>query len=274
MTEENNNLIPKQVLLDILSHRLNIIADPQHGKTNLSRVLVAEMVKQLSNVQVKVFDTTQVYRHNFLDTFKCQEINNDTQKVFDDCGGIVFDIEYMFSQRIAQFIGNVVLIDYQRNRERKKASNGKLNDWTLYVLEEAQNSLNTHALNRLDSAVLLKSICEAANFGLSYIFIGQRAQDISTKAIERSSCYFIGKTVGDNNVRKLKGIVGKKAGIESKDGLGLPIHERAQKLEVGQFIFWNGSSAWTFKCPKFEVIYPNQRPQLVSPPKKRWSQIF
>lgn len=260
--------------MDILTHRLNILSDPQHGKSNLSRVLVAEMAKQMSNVQVKFFDVTQNLRHNFLNTFKCQEINEDTQKVYDGGDGIVFDIEYLFPERIASFIGNVVLIDYQRNRERKKAADGKLNDWILYVLEESQNSISSHALNRLDMAVLLKSICEAANFNLSYVFIGQRAQDISTRAIERSSCYFIGKTTGDNNTRKLRGIVGSKAGIESKDGKGLPIHERAKRLELGQFIFWNGSSCWTFQCPKFEDLYPNQRPELIQPPKSRWSQIF
>lgn len=271
----NTEVIPKKILTDILSHRCNVISDSQMGKTNLVKVLVAEYEKLDIPVQRKVFDTAQVWRHSYLNSFKFQEINDETQRVLDAEDSIIYDIEYFEAQQISSFMGNIVLLDYQRNRERKKFTNGKkLNDWILYILEESQNSLGSMALNRSDGSVWLKAISEGANFNLSFLFIGQRAQDISTKALERSQTYFIGRTTGDNNTRKLKGLIGSKAGIESLDGKGEPLHVRAQKLSVGEFIFWNGKEAWTFQCPLFDDLYPNQQPQQVTPPKQRWSRIF
>lgn len=212
-----------------------------------------------------------VWRYNFLSNFKFQEVNNSTRKIYDGMDNILFDVEFNDSERIMQFIGNDVLLNYELNRERKKAIGGKVNDWKLYCIEEAQSSLGRYALSRETGRIWLKMISEGANFGLGFLFIGQRAADISASIIERSTCYFIGKTTGDNNIRKLRGIVGKSAG---KNKLDMPIHEKAKTLNVGEFIWWSGKEAWLFDCPLFEDLYPNQAPQLVVPPRSRWLKIF
>jgi len=242
------------------------------GKTNLAKILISEIVRQRPLLtKVDVFDVAQVWRHNYLSSFKMQEINDNTVKVYDEPENIIFDIEYEDSEKIMQFMGNTVLLDYEDNRLRKKMANGKLMDYKLYCIEEAQNSLGSYSLSRATYRIWLKMISEAGNFNMSFIFIGQRASDISTKAIERSRTYFIGKTIGDRNTKKLKGIIGNDAGIEQ---LQEPLAERAKHLKLGEFIFWNGTTAWLFQCPKFEDIYPNEKPQLVEPPRPRWNRIW
>jgi hypothetical protein len=241
------------------------------GKTNLAKTIVSEMVKQKLPCQHKIFDTAQVWRHNFVSEFKLQEINDSTSKIYDESDNVVFDIEYVDSEKIMQFMGNCVYLDYTNNRERKKAANGILNDWIVYTLEEAQNSLGRYSLSRNTGKFWLKAISEGANFNLAYLFIGQRAADISAQAVERAQTYFIGRTTGENNTRKLIGIIGRDTGAIQ---LGEPLYQVAKKLEKGEFLFWNGATAWKFKCPKFEELYPNQKPQLVSPPKQRWMKIF
>jgi len=268
MSEE---LIPKKFLMDILSRGCNILSDRQMGKTNLARIIVAEMVKQGFLAQHKIFDTACVWRWNFLNSFKLQEVNLETREIYDGPENIIFDVEFNDTERIMQFMGNTVLMDYEMNRARKKASQGKLTDWKVYTLEEAQNSLGSYSLSRETGRIWLKMISEGANFNLAYIFIGQRAADISTKALERMQTYWIGRTTGDNNTRKLKGIIGAKAGVEK---LGIPLHEKAKTLKRGEFIFWNGATAWIFDSHKFEDLYPNQRPTLVVPPRKRWLRLW
>lgn len=267
----SQELIPKRFLLDILSRGCNILSDRQMGKTNLAKVIVSEMVKQKFLAQHRIFDTAQVWRHSFLSTFKFQEINDETRQVYDGIDNILFDVEYDDTERIMQFMGNTILLDYKLNRQRKKASNGVLTDWKVYTLEEAQNSLGSYSLNRETGRIWLKILSEGANFNLAFLMIGQRASDISTKAIERMQTYWIGRTSGDNNVRKLKGIVGNKAG---SDTLGMPLHEKARTLKIGEFLFYNGAEAWLFESPKFEDSYPNQKPQLIVQPRKRWLRLW
>lgn len=264
-------IIPKKFLLDILSRGCMVLSDRQMGKSNISKLIIAEMVKQKLPVTFKLFDTSQNWIHNFLSSFKVQTINNETRKIYDGVDNILFDIEYDDSEQIMQFMGNTILLDYQMNRRRKMASNGKLNDWVLYMIEEAQNSISSHSLNRTSGRIWLKMISESANFRLAFLMIGQRPADISVRALERMQNYFIGRTTGDNNVRKLRGIVGRNAG---KEKLKVPLYEKAKSLKLGEFIFYNGAEAWLFQSPKFEDLYPNQKPQIIIPPRKRWIRLW
>lgn len=256
----------------ILSSGCNIISDRQHGKSNLAKILVAELAQQKDiPCRLKVFDTASVWRWSFLNSFMFQEILDDTSKVYDSEENILYDLAFTDSERIMQFVGNTILLDYERNRERKKACSGKLNDWIIYILEEAQNSLGRYALNRNSGKVWLKMVSEGANFGLGFIFIGQRASDVSTQVIERQQSLFVGRCTGDNNSRKLRRLIGSTSG---KDQLGEPIYEIAKTLKKGEFIFWNGAEAYRFNCPLFESVYPNQKPVEVKPPRSRWEKLF
>jgi hypothetical protein len=264
--------IPREIIEEMLSHgSCSIISDPHFGKTNLAKIIVSEMVRYGFPAQHKVFDCAQVWRHIFLSSFKFQEINEETRQVWDGDDNVLFDVEYDDSERIMQFMGNAILRDYEDQRKKKKFANGKLGDYRVYTLEEAQNSLGRYALNRTSGKYWLKIMSEAANFNLFFILIGQRAQDVSTQAIERAQTRLIGRTTGDNNTRKLQGLVGKGAGINE---LGQPLHEVAKTLKVGEFIWWNGSSAYRFTVDRFEDLYPGQKPQEVKPPEKRWVKLW
>jgi len=270
METNKDDIIPQRFLTNMLNQRCNIISNPQTGKTNLTKVIVSEYVRQGFPVQIKMFDTCQVFRHSFLESFKLQEINGNTSADYGGEDNIVFDMEYDDSEEIMQFIGRDLQRNFHKNREIKK--NTQLKKWTLYVIEEAQNSLGRYALSRSTGRFWMKAISEGANFGLGFLFVGQRAADISTSVIERSTVSFIGKTTGDNNIRKVKSLVGNDAGEEQ---LGIPIHEACKTLELGQFIWWNGQEAWKFRCPLFEDLYPNQKPLMITPPPpKRWEKIF
>lgn len=272
MTEKpQEDLIPKSILLDILKMRGNILGNPRCGKTNLAKVILSEFVKKVPEVQIKVYDTCGVWRYSFLSSFKFQEVNENTRKVYSEKENVLFDVEFNDAEKIMQFIGNDVLLDYELNRERKKATGGKLNDYVLYVLEEAQSSLGRYSLSRETGRIWLKMISEGANFNLGFLFLGQRASDISASIIERSTCHFIGRTTGDNNSKKLRGIIGKTAG---QNELGMPIDEKARTLDQGEFIWWNGESAYQFRCPLFEELYPNTYPTQVNPPTPRWFKVF
>lgn len=262
-------IIPREILLDLLESGANILANRQQGKTNLAKVLIAEMVKQKLPCKYKIGDTACVWRHSFLNEFKFQEINEATRQVYNG-DKIIYDLEYQESERIMQFMGNRVLKDYLWNRERKKVCGGKLNDWVVYCVEEAQNSLGSHSLSRQAGKMWLKMISEGANFNLAFLMVGQRAADITTKALERMQTYWIGRTTGDNNIRKLKGILGRDA----VDATGNPLYKKAKILQKGEFIWWNGETCWEFKCPLFEDLYPENKPEQVIPKRKRWLRLW
>jgi len=267
MSEE---VIPTKILDAIVKNGCTILSNKQMGKTNLAKIIAAQISEKFPDIcHQKIFDTAQVWRHSFLAKFVFQEINDNTTKVYDGNTDIIFDLEWEDSEQIMQFMGNAVLLDYQLNRERKKI--GTLKDRIIYVIEEAQNSLGSYSLNRQSGRIWLKMISESGNFGLSFIFVGQRAADISTKAIERSQTFFIGHTTGDNNTMKIKNLIGSKAGQEH---FGEPISEVAKRLKLGEFIFWSGEEAYMFNCPKFEDLYPNQKPQKIEPPRTRWLKLW
>jgi len=270
-TNQTSEIIPKQILQNILKHRCNVIANPQYGKTNLCQVILAEFIRQRFPCQIRVYDPCSVWRHKFLSSFKLQEINDQTYQVYDGQDNIIFDIEYIDAEKITQFIGNDILLGFERNRVRKKSTNnGKLNDYIIHCIEETHGSFGRYTLSRKDGRTWLKLIGEGGNFGLSFLLVDQRLADVSASLVERSSLYLIGKLTGDNNIKKIQRVLGK----DTVDKSGQPLSEKVKTLELGQFLFYDGKEAQLFNCPLFEELYPNQKPQLIREPQRRWFKIF
>lgn len=266
-------VIPKQILQNILCHRVNILGNPQFGKSNTAKVLMSEFVRQRLLVQIKCYDTACNWRHNFLLSFKFQEINDDTHAVYNGRENILYDMQFSDPDKVMRFIGNDILLDYERNRARKNATvDGKLGDWIVYCIEEAHGSFGRFTLSRYgnNGNTWLKLIGEGGNFNQCFVFLGQRLADISASAVERSTCYLVGRTTGDNDVAKLQRILGKDA----KDKQGIPLSELVKTLDLGQFLYWDGESCFVWNCPRFEDLYPNEKPMLVTPPKSRWLKLF
>ena len=125
-------------------------------------------------------------------------------------------------------------------------------DYYIGIIEEAQNVIGSYALMRRNGKKWLKMISDCRNFDFSLIFIGQRLADISSKATERCNAYFFGKMLGDNDILKVKRILGKGTETDA-------IVKQIKQLEVGQFIFWNGEQTFLVTTPKFK---PNGTPKL------------
>jgi len=240
----SNEILPNQLLMGILKSGMVIAGGKGCGKSNAGKVYTSEIIrKQPLSIQIKIFDTASNLRWDF-EPILCQEINENTRYFYDRNEHILFDIALTDDEDILKFMERVVLNDYLKQRARKQELGGHNDKWNLYLVEEAQNIIGTHSLMRREGRGLLKLFSEGRNFGLSFIFIGQRLADISTKAIERSNGYLFGRMNGDNDLAKLKRIVGRKS----------PVMDEVQKLEAskGQFIFYNGMSTYQVQIPPYK----------------------
>lgn len=255
-TTPNQIILPRPVLNGILKSGLVITAGKGTGKSNAGKVWTADIIRNqpLPPIQVKIFDTASNLRWDF-EPILCQEINEKTRYFYDKDEHILFDIALVDDEEVLKFMERVVMTDYLKQRKRKEELEGHNDKWILYLVEEAQNILGTHSLMRRSGRRLLKLFSEGRNFGLSFIFIGQRLADISTKAIERCNGYLFGRMNGDNDLAKLKRIVGRKSSIADK----------VQKLEIGkgEFMFYNGGSTYDVTFPLYKSN--GNRPRMFVP---------
>lgn len=240
----SKEILPPNILSDILKSGWVIAGGKGTGKSNTGKVYTAEIIKNQPLIQVKIFDTASNLRWDF-EPILCQEINERTRYFYDGDKHILFDIALYDDEDILKFMEKVVRQDNLRQRARKKELGGHNDTWILYLVEEAQNIIGTHSLMRREGRRLLKLFSEGRNFGLSFIFIGQRLADISTKAVERCNGYVFGRMNGDNDLAKIKRIVGRKSKIV----------DDVQKLEPskGQFIFYNGMSTYELQVPLYKA---------------------
>lgn len=234
----------KQLIEDIKRAGLIIVGGRGVGKSNVAKVIASQLIcGDHPNLQVKITDSCQNWIHNFVD-IPYQHINEETlipDDVYFGEESFIYDMELSDVGAVQETIGELVVTDYEVHREYKKQ--GLLDEWIIWVVEEAQNVLGSYALNGNAGKVWLKIISESRNFNINFIFIGQRLADISTKAVERCEGYLFGRMTGDNDLKKVARICGKERGI----------HEVVPRLKIGEFIFWNGSDAYhLIDVPRFE----------------------
>lgn len=174
-----------------------------------------------------------------------QHINYDTRVPDDIYFGddhFLYDIELSNVDEIKEIIGMIATTDFELQREYKKEY--VMDNWILYCIEEAQNVIGTHALNGQSGKAWLKMISESRNFNMNFIFIAQRLADVSTKAVERCQGYLMGRMTGDNDLKKVQRICGKEIDVSTI----IP------KLELGEYIYWNGIEAIRIvDTPKYDI---------------------
>lgn len=254
-----DDLIPEEVLKNILDTGLVVVGSKGTGKSNVVKCIVSEIIKRNLNIQCKIFDTCCNWRNSF-EPIPMQELNESSYltPIYNGKESILFDVQYDDPELIEQKIGEMVYIDFRDNRLKKNIY-GSIPDWKLYIIEEAQNVLNTYSLNKKDGRMWLKSISEGRNFNLGFIFIGQRLADISTKVIERAQGYLFGKMTGDNDLKKVKDICSKK------------IANRVKELKQGEFIYYSGKKQiQLLLAPEYTS---NTKPILYTPKMGRWVNI-
>lgn len=242
--DQRKELLPPIVRNSILKSGLVIVGGPDVGKSNAGKVVMSELIKTNPvPLQCKIYDTAMNFRFDF-DAIKCQLINEQTRYVYGGNEHIIFDLDFIEEQDVFSFIEKVILNDYITQRKRKSELGGHVDKWYVNLIEEAQNLLGTFSLMRREGRKLLKLMSESRNFGITYLLIGQRLAEMSTRAIERRHTYLFGRMTGDNDIAKLRRIVGRDS----------VIIKEVKKLDVGkgQFLFYNGSSVYDFNCPKYD----------------------
>jgi len=215
-------------------------------------------------IQPKIFDPCSNWKWEFDDIFY-QTINENIRYIYSGKKPILFDLDLLTQTETMDFVGKIALNDYMEQRKKKEILSGYNDRNILFVIEEAQNILGSYSLMRRNGRIWLKLISEGRNFGLSFVLIGQRASNISTSALERMQGLFLGKMVADNDLAKIRRICGRDTGIA----------DQVKKLQdVGDFIYWNGSSAYRFACPLYKT---NTKPtlwEISEEEKKRWEYLY
>ena len=248
-------ILPNSVLNSILKTGLVIVGAKGTGKSNAGKVLSAEIIrKQPLPIQVKIFDSCMNWRWNY-ESILYQTINLETRYFYDGEKHILFDLEILDDDDVMKFMEKVIIADYYKQRERKEELGGHNDKWILYVIEEAQNILGSYSLMRKSGRKLLKMFAEGRNYGLSFILIGQRLADVSTKAIERCNGYLFGRMNGDNDIAKLRRIVGRRSTIIDE--------VKKLKGESGEFIYYPYKTRGReVACPEYKPINSNDKPIL------------
>jgi len=204
------------------------------GKSNVAKIISSQVINDPeSDTQIKISDTTQNWIHGF-EPIYYRPVTEDMiipDDVYFGEDHFLYDVELWDVDMIQDVLGAFVGIDYDVQRLFKK--NDVMDNWIIWVIEEAQNLLGTYALNGKRGKRWLKIISESRNFNLNFIWIGQRLADISTKAVERCQSYLFGRMTGDNDLKKIRRICGKEA----------EVHKVVPRLGIGEFIYWDGSDA-------------------------------
>lgn len=260
----DKQILPDPLLREIIKSGLCVLGGRGCGKSNLVKVLISEIVKKYGLIQPKIFDPCSNWKWEFEDIFY-QTIDEHTRYIYGGKKPILFDLDLLTQIETMEFVGKVALNDYMEQRKKKEILGGHNDKNVLFVIEEAQNILGSYSLMRRKGRMWLKLISEGRNFGLSFILIGQRASNISTSALERMQGLFLGKMIADNDLAKIRRICGRDTGIA----------DQVKKLQdVGDFVYWNGSSAYRYAPPLYKA---NTKPQLWTiseEEKKRWEFLY
>lgn len=243
------SVIPDEVAQEILKSGLVIVGGKGCGKSNAIKIIMSKIInKQILSDMIfrcKLFDTCANWRFKF-ENIPFIEVNERTdiynyllEGEMND--NILYDFQQDDVESIMQIVGESVRKDFKTNRIMKMMGGGVIPYWSIYCIEEAQNILGSYSLNKDTGKFWLKAISEGRNFNMTYIFIGQRLSDISTKVTERANGYLFGKSISDNDRNKIRRICGGETGI----------HKVVSSLDVGEFIYWNGEKAWKIKFDEY-----------------------
>jgi hypothetical protein len=250
-------VLTNEIIQEILDTGLIVVGSKKCGKSNASKILASEIIKNYPNIQCRIFDSCQNWIHLF-EPIVCQKIDGDTRYLYTGDQSVLYDIGLMDTEQIMESIG--VLMQNDFNKQRLLKSVNRMDKWIVYFIEEAQNVLGTFSLSKTTGKLWIKVISEGRNFNMAFILIGQRMADISAKAIERAQGYLFGKTSGDNDRRKIKRIVGDAIISEHLEGeewirrSGDEIVNEVPRLDTGEFIYFNGKNGRYMKFSE----YPNK----------------
>lgn len=205
-----------------------IVATKQHGKTNacmwLMRRLMQSPYHAEGKVKTLIFDTVLNFRFKF---DKIPFIDISEVRHLPAIQDLLVDLPYTDTQLVRKTITEILMEDFVRKRKLKEQFKGIIPFQNLYVVEEMQNVWGSYGMAGSHGRFALKIFSECANYGMIIWGITQRCADVSTKALERSEYYLIGKLTGDNDIKKIIKVTKKNLG------------EKVKSLKRGEFLFWD-----------------------------------
>ena len=166
---------------------------------------------------------------------------------------LLFEIKYLNGRRIKAFESVVLQFIYEM-QQKEIDRNPEYAHHYLIVLEEIQNSFGTYSMNSDDSLDLMTLFTQSRSDAyIHYLGIGQRLNDISCKVVERLRP-FIGLTLGENSLRKLKAMIPDE---QTK--------KRIQSLPKRHWIYLDGKSNPEIEIPEYKKqgIITYLRPEIV-----------
>ncbi len=281
---------------DIKQHLgLILVAEAGHGKSFTAFSIVKEALKD-PNMTVIIMSPSTIWRRNYgaincikvgtsefnpiiaheetkleVTPFLRDSIHIDLDKkwtyiknawlenLLKSKQSLLFEIKYLNGRRIKAFESVVLQFIYSMQQSEIDRTPEYAHHY-LIVLEEIQNSFGTYSMNSDDSLDLMTLFTQSrSDANIHYLGIGQRLNDISCKVVERLRP-FIGLTLGENSLRKLKAMIPDD---ETK--------KRIQQLPKRHWIYLDGKTNPEITIPEYKkqgtITY--LRPQIVEKPKPK-----
>lgn len=190
----------KQFPLDIKEFKergVFISASPQHGKTNLGKLIADRLITQ--NFVIRAFDSSQQWLKSnipYFLVFRSNDLKKRSKYPFDL--STTFDISRLRIEEQKELVRRVLEVDFSILSE-----NTDIPFWICYILEEAQLYLPSGSLQATVNQEVLRMVSVGHNFNQTNKILTQRPADVSVKAIGRCGQLFIGKHFETNDIKRL-----------------------------------------------------------------------
>ena len=246
---------------------LTIIGSKGCGKSNATMCIIKNLTKD-SVVCVVDFATVHAFELGKEFTVKFLNENYLIKKPHIDLdSNIVIDVSQTTKPIASEIIRELIKAKYyERVKEvienfQNGSKERKLyRPWLIFCLEEAQTTIGRFTKEDSD---LRTAMAVGRNYKLNFIFILQRLSELDTSLSERSA-YLIGKTQGDNNLRKLSNL------------LGIPRKKLkfVETLAKGEFLFYDGERVEKLKFPLYNGSRVNIESEIIKrKPKNLWERL-
>ena len=199
------NAMPKLVKA-IKETGLTVIGSKSCGKSNAVKCLLKELSKDSTVIAI---DFATNYAFELGKDFRVKFLNENyliKKPKIDLTQNLIIDISQTSKNVASQIITELIKSEYYKRVSeviegfQSGETERKLyRPFLIFALEETQSVIGSHLKEDND---LKTAMAVGRNYKINFIFITQRLSEIDTALAERSS-YLIGKTSGDNNIRKL-----------------------------------------------------------------------
>lgn len=209
-------------LIEFKERGLFISANPQHGKTNLAKIITD--ITMSNNFVARVFDPSQKWLFSNIPYYieiDSKAFRKGIKYPFDL--SVVFDMSRLRIEEQKSLVKEVLECDFDI-----LANSKPFPFFICYGLEEAQLYLPQGSLQAKTSQETFRMVSVGHNFRQTNMLLTQRPADVDVRAISRCGQLYIGKHFEENDIRKISRFLHWKP--ENT-------YEKLTKLEKGQFYY-------------------------------------